>query len=694
MSQDAWIALQAEPAATLRGLFAAEPDRLSRLVVEQGGISFDFSKTHLSRGLIESFAALADQAGLAAARDALFAGDRQFDRGPGRRAQRRAGAGGAGERRPGRAAHARMRALIDAIEAEAFGPVRHILHIGIGGSALGPELLIDALGRDGGRYDAAILSNVDGVAFEAAVAGFDPAATLVAVASKTFTTTETMLNARAALQWLEEGGVTDPYGRLIALTASPDKAIAFGVDETRILPFSETRRRPLFALVVDRLPGRAGAGLGCVRKPARRGGGDGPPFPLHPVRANAPVLAAFVDRYYANLRGAETRGIFAYDERLRLLPSYLQQLEMESNGKSVRLDGSAGRPRDLADRLGRHRHRRAACGLPAAPPGHASRPGRVRRRDRGRRHARRGASPPAADQLLRPGRGPDGRPAERRSAPFLSRRPALDDDPARPARSGDARRPHRLLRAPHLRQCHLLGINPFDQFGVELGKEIAKGLDAGDDLGFDPSTEALIARAFGGRRPMTASYDYDLFVIGAGSGGVRAARVSPRMAPGRVAEEHKVGGTCVIRGCVPKKLLVYGAHFAEDLQDAAASAGKIKECASTGRPCATMSSPRSSGSRASTPRSSTGIRSRYLKERATVDRAAPGPLADGAKGHRGHHPDRDRRPPVIPNIPGAEHGITSNEMFHFPKMPKRVVIAGGGYIANEFAGIFHNSEAT
>ena len=99
-----------------------------------------------------------------------------------------------------------MRALIDAIEAEAFGPVRHILHIGIGGSALGPDLLVDALGRDAGRYEAAIVSNVDGAALEQAIAGFDPHATLVAIASKTFTTTETMLNAASALQWLEEGG--------------------------------------------------------------------------------------------------------------------------------------------------------------------------------------------------------------------------------------------------------------------------------------------------------------------------------------------------------------------------------------------------------------------------------------------------------------------------------------------------------
>ena len=98
--------------------------------------------------------------------------------------------------------------------------------------------------------------------------------------------------------------------------------------------------------------------------------------------------------------------------------------------------------------------------------------------------------------------------------------------------------------------------------------------------------------------------DYDLFVIGAGSGGVRAARVAAAHgAKVAVAEEHKVGGTCVIRGCVPKKLLVYGAHFAEDLDDAAPlRLGRAGDAASTGRRCATMCSPRSTGSKAPTPR--------------------------------------------------------------------------------------------
>ncbi|HLL31897.1 MAG TPA: glutathione-disulfide reductase [Allosphingosinicella sp.] len=190
---------------------------------------------------------------------------------------------------------------------------------------------------------------------------------------------------------------------------------------------------------------------------------------------------------------------------------------------------------------------------------------------------------------------------------------------------------------------------------------------------------------------MAQSYDYDLFVIGAGSGGVRAARVSSAHgAKVAIAEEHKVGGTCVIRGCVPKKLLVYGAHFAEDLQDARRFGWEVPACNfhwPTLRDNVLAEVGRLEQAYTETL---TNHKVDIVKERAVLAGPHQLRLAGGrtvtarviliATGAR----------PVVPDFPGSELGITSNEAFHLPDLPRKVVIAGAGYIANEFAGIFHN----
>jgi glutathione reductase (NADPH) len=184
--------------------------------------------------------------------------------------------------------------------------------------------------------------------------------------------------------------------------------------------------------------------------------------------------------------------------------------------------------------------------------------------------------------------------------------------------------------------------------------------------------------------------DFDLFVIGAGSGGVRAARVASSYgARVAIAEEHKVGGTCVIRGCVPKKLLVYGAHFAEDLDDAAMFGWDVPEKRFDWvvlRDNVLSEVGRLEGAYTETL---TNHDVTIFKERATLTGPNSVKLASGktitadkiliATGAR----------PLMPELPGIEHAISSNETFHLEKLPRRIIIAGGGYIANEFAGIFH-----
>lgn len=184
-------------------------------------------------------------------------------------------------------------------------------------------------------------------------------------------------------------------------------------------------------------------------------------------------------------------------------------------------------------------------------------------------------------------------------------------------------------------------------------------------------------------------HDFDLLVIGAGSGGVRASRIAAgHGARVAVAEEYRVGGTCVIRGCVPKKLLVYGAHFAEDLDDAARFGWTIADKRfdwATLRDNVAAEVDRLNGlyqttldnSRVTTlPGHARIIDAHTVEVAGTRHRAGTILIATGAT-------------PFIPDLPGAEHGITSNEVFHLPEQPRRMVIAGAGYIATEFAGVFH-----
>ena len=184
--------------------------------------------------------------------------------------------------------------------------------------------------------------------------------------------------------------------------------------------------------------------------------------------------------------------------------------------------------------------------------------------------------------------------------------------------------------------------------------------------------------------------DFDLFVIGAGSGGVRASRIAAAHgARVAVAEEHKVGGTCVIRGCVPKKLLVYGAHFAEDLNDAAMFGWDVPKC--------NFSWPVLRDNVLAEVNRLEGLYTQTLSnhqveifhERATVTGPNEVQLASGKTITAGKILISTGARPQMPGVDGIEHAISSNEVFHLPQLPKRIVIAGGGYIANEFAGIFH-----
>jgi glutathione reductase (NADPH) len=187
-----------------------------------------------------------------------------------------------------------------------------------------------------------------------------------------------------------------------------------------------------------------------------------------------------------------------------------------------------------------------------------------------------------------------------------------------------------------------------------------------------------------------ADFEYDLFVIGAGSGGVRASRVAASHgARVAVAEEHRIGGTCVIRGCVPKKLLVYGSHFAEELQDAEHYGWTVENMRFDWTVL-----------RDTVLRDVARIEAAYTQtldthavdhfhERATITGPNSVRLASGREIGARIILVATGAWPVMPEFEGSDLCITSNEVFHLPELPRRVVIQGAGYIAMEFAGIFN-----
>jgi len=490
------MAANTKQLATLDELFRAEPDRLSRLSHEIAGLYFDWSKTHLDQAFIDAAIQRAEKMGFAAARDALFSGAvvNPSENRPATHIAER-GSGAPDEVDLATARRQRMRALVDAVEAGAFGDVTGILHIGIGGSVLGPHLLVDALGR-ASKLEVRFLSNIDGQAVDDAVKALDPATTLVVVVSKTFTTAETLANMEAALGWLREAGVEDPEGRLIAVTAAPENALDAGIDETRILQFGEGvgGRYSLWSAVGVSFA--LALGWDAFEELLEGAAEMDRHFRFSDGGANVPLLAAFADRLYVEDRGCQSRAVFGYDERLRLLPFYLQQLEMESNGKSVTTTGKpvdhptapvtwGGTGTDAQHAVFQLLHQ----GTVLVPVEFVA----VRESEDTQapeHHRQLVLNAFAQGAALMQGRASDDAqrayPGNRPSSTIL-----LDRLDPRTLGALIAFYEHRTFA-----NAVLLGINPFDQFGVELGKQIARQLSEGaDEDALDASTRALIERA-------------------------------------------------------------------------------------------------------------------------------------------------------------------------------------------------------
>lgn len=494
---DHWNAIETQPKSTLQALFDADPDRVGQFGFEHSDIYFDFSKTHFDGRLLENFRKLADEKGLSEQIEALTGGV-AINISEGRAAEHTAerGIGAETSVENARLLKNRMQGLVQAIDAGALGDIESIIHLGIGGSALGPELLLEALKLGDEKYETAVISNIDGCALEPVLERFDAHKTLLVIASKSFTTAETFLNARSVTDWMKEQGVSDPFGKMVALTAMPEKAVEWGIDESRILPFSETvgGRYSLWSSIGFSVA--LTLGIEVFEDLLAGAGAMDQHFQDTPFDQNIPVIAAFCDQYYSQVRGCETRGVFAYDERLGLLPDYLQQLEMESNGKSVMVDGNildrhsspivwGGVGTDaqhaVFQLLHQGTHLVPVEFLAVIEPGHSL---------ADEHHQGLLLNCFAQGAALMAGKNSDDAnrnyPGDRPSTTIL-----LDDLDGRTLGALIAFYEHRVFA-----NAVLLGINPFDQFGVELGKEMANGLLEGGSNQMDPSTERLKNRAF------------------------------------------------------------------------------------------------------------------------------------------------------------------------------------------------------
>ncbi len=498
MTSDHWRKIKALPQVSLSELSENNGKRIAKLGLEQSGLYFDFSKTHLNDEALQAFEGLADDLGLSAKTNALLSGE-PINISEGRAAEHCAerGTGNPASVENARALHLRMKSLIEVIDSGALGEFTQIIHLGIGGSALGPKMLHRALKLGDEKYELAVVSNIDGCALEPVLERFDADKTLLVIASKTFTTAETLLNAQSVIDWMREHGVADPLGQVVALTADPEQAVQWGVDETRILPFSETvgGRYSLWSSIGFSVALALGynvfddllAGAAAMDQH----------FQDAPWDRNIPVIAAFADQYYTQVRGCETRAVFAYDERLGLLPDYLQQLEMESNGKSVTVDGEplslhsspivwGGVGTDaqhaVFQLLHQGTHLVPVEFLAVIEPGDSLDPAH---------HNGLLLNCFAQGAALMAGKKSDDShrnyPGDRPSVTIL-----LEQLEARSLGALLAFYEHRTFV-----NAVLLNINPFDQFGVELGKQMAGKLAADDGNRLDASTEELKKRAFG-----------------------------------------------------------------------------------------------------------------------------------------------------------------------------------------------------
>ena len=342
---NAWEAVHAHAARLgpvhLRDLFAADAARVESLRFAEDDLTLDLSKEKLDADALSALLDLARAADLEARRDAMFAGATTNST-EGRSVLHMALRGGA-EAPEGDDVDAVLASFLDFAEAVRAGRIAggggsftDVINIGIGGSDLGPAMAARALAPDVDGPRLHFVSNVDGAHFVDTAATLDPSRTLVIVASKTFTTLETMANARLARAWL--GPHAD--GQMAAVSTNLAACAEFGIPASRVFGFWDWvgGRYSLWSAIGLSLA----IGVGAERFRAFLAGAASMDrhFRTAPLERNLPVLLALTGVWRRNAMGWPTVALIPYDQRLERFAAYVQQLDMESNGKRVARDGS------------------------------------------------------------------------------------------------------------------------------------------------------------------------------------------------------------------------------------------------------------------------------------------------------------------------------------------------------------------
>ena len=323
----AWTSLlahaESERGVHLRELFAADPARSAHLVTEAAGVRHDYSRQRLGAITLRLLAHLAEERSLAKWRELLLTGDAVNS--TENRAAWHAALRSATPPPEVRETLERMRSLASRLRAEM--KFRRVVNLGTGGSDLGPRLLADALSD--GRLDVRFAANIDPRDLQRALDGAKPEETLFIIASKTFTTQETMANAEAAKRWGAR--------QFFAVTADVDAARKFGVAE--VLPMWDWVGGRFSVWSAVGFAAMCAIGADGFQEFLAGGREVDEHFATAPLEKNIPVLMALIGVWNANFLGAATHAVLPYANALRLLPAYLQQLEMESNGKRVDRQG-------------------------------------------------------------------------------------------------------------------------------------------------------------------------------------------------------------------------------------------------------------------------------------------------------------------------------------------------------------------